>query len=73
MSLIKVTEAQPQMQKVWSLNSVKCFQIEDHYMDKVVRKPVFGVFDQGILKQACSATETSYKTEISIVASLDFL
>ena len=31
----------------------------------VTRKPVFGVFDQVRLKPACSATETSYRLDIS--------
>ena len=37
------------------------------------RKPVFGVSDQVMLKQACSATETSYKIEILRLASLDMI
>ena len=38
-----------------------------------VRKPVFGVSDQVMRKQACTATETSYKIEILLVASLDMI
>ena len=33
-------------------------------MSLVMRKPVFGVFDQVRLKSVCSATETSYRLEI---------
>ena len=43
------------------------------YMDLDVRKPVLGDSDQVIHKPACSATETSYKTEILLVASLDMI
>ena len=39
----------------------------------VARKPVFGVSDKATLKPVCSATETSYKVEISPVASLDMI
>ena len=45
-----------------------------HYiiiMGLVARKPVFGVSDKVRFKPACSATETSQKVEISLVASLD--
>ena len=42
-------------------------------MGLVARKPVFGVSDKARLKAATSATETSYKTEISLVASLDMI
>ena len=38
-------------------------------MSVVTRKHVFGVCDQGRLKQACSATETSQSLEISAVAN----
>ena len=37
------------------------------------RKPVFGVCDKVIFKQAYSATETSWKTEFSLVASIDII
>ena len=36
-------------------------------------KPVFGVFEKARLKPVSSATETSKKIEISLVASLDML
>ena len=35
----------------------------------VIRKPVFGGFDNVRLKPACSATETSLGLEISAIAS----
>ena len=35
----------------------------------VTRKPVFGVYDQVRLKQACSTTETNKSLEISAIAS----
>ena len=37
------------------------------------RKPVFRVSNKARLKQISSASETSYKTEITIVASLDMI
>ena len=37
------------------------------------RKPVFGVFDQVMLKPSLSATETNYKIENLHVASLDMI
>ena len=40
-------------------------------MSLVARKPVFGVSDKARLKPVSSATETSWKNEISLVASLD--
>ena len=42
-------------------------------MDLHVTKPVFGVPDKVRFKPACSATETSLKIEISLVASLDMI
>ena len=39
-------------------------------MGLVARKPVFGVSDKTKLKQVSSATQTSLKIEISLVASL---
>ena len=41
------------------------------YMGCDARKPVFGVSDKVTFKPACSASKTSYGTEISHVASLD--
>ena len=41
------------------------------YMGLDLREPVLRVSDQVILKRVCSATETSYKIEILVVASLD--
>ena len=38
-----------------------------------VRKPVFCVFEKARLKPVSSATETSYKIEISLVASLHMI
>ena len=40
-------------------------------MGLVATKPVFGVSDKARLKPVSSATDTSYKIEISLVASLD--
>ena len=40
-------------------------------MDLVARKHVFGVSVKACFKPVSSATETSYKTEISLEASLD--
>ena len=37
------------------------------------KKPVQGVSDKVRFKQTCSATETSKKIEISLVASLDII
>ena len=37
------------------------------------RKHVFGVSDKVRSKPSCSATETSWKIEISLVASLDMI
>ena len=42
-------------------------------MSLVTRKSVFGVCDQVRLKQAFSATETSYGLEISAIASKDII
>ena len=41
------------------------------YMGLVTRKPVHGVYDKARLKPFSSATETSLKIEISLLASLD--
>ena len=49
-------------------------QVKKKYIRKLVlvaTKPVFGVSDKVRFKPACSATENSYKNEISLVASLD--
>ena len=43
------------------------------YMGLVATKPVFGVSDKVRFKAACSATETSWKNKISLVASLDMI
>ena len=40
-------------------------------MDLVTTKPVLGVSDKVSLKPVSSTTETSYKFEIILVASLD--
>ena len=42
-------------------------------MGLVSRKPVFGVSDKASFKLVSSATETSQKIEISLVASLDMI
>ena len=42
-------------------------------MDLVSTKPVFGVSNKASFKPVSSATETSYKIEISLVASLDMI
>ena len=49
-----------------------------HFQDKIIlaslrQKPVFGVSDKATLKSVYSATGTSYKIEISLVASLDMI
>ena len=38
-----------------------------------MKKPVFGVYDQGRLKPACSAAETSYSLEILDLSSLGII
>ena len=43
------------------------------HMGLVATKPVFGASDEMRFKPACSARETSYKNEISLVASLDMV
>ena len=63
------------------MHSVLCGKDIDHsllhvpyvtapYIGFVTTKPVFGVSDKAILKPACSATETSWKTKVLLVASL---
>ena len=44
-----------------------------HKMGLVATKPVFRVSDKVRFKPACSATETSWKIEISLVASLNMI
>ena len=43
------------------------------HIGHIMRKPVFGVSDQVILKPACSATENSKTFEMLCVASLDMI
>ena len=43
------------------------------HMGLIATKPVFEVSDKARLKPVFSATETSWKTEISVVASLDII
>ena len=43
------------------------------YLGLDVTKPVFGVFHKVRLKPVSSATETSQKIEISLIASLDMI
>ena len=42
-------------------------------MSLVTRKPLFRVSDQGRLKPACSATETSQRLEISDIETRDII
>ena len=42
-------------------------------MDLVARKPVFRGSEKVRFKLTCSATETGYKIEISLVESLDII
>ena len=42
-------------------------------MGLVARKPVFGVSDKASFKPVSSDTETSLKTEISLIVSLDMI
>ena len=42
-------------------------------MSLVMRKPVFGVCDKVRFKPACSATETSYRLKISVIANRDII
>ena len=44
-----------------------------HRLGLVARKSVFGISEKVRFKPACSATESSYKYEISLVASLDMI
>ena len=46
---------------------------EKHHLGRDVRKPVFGVSDIVKFKAACSATGTSQKIEILLVASFDMV
>ena len=43
------------------------------FYEPLTRKPVFGVSDQVRLKPACTAKETSYRLEISVIASRDII
>ena len=43
------------------------------HMSHVMRKPVFGVYDEVRLKLACSATEVRKRIEISAIASRGFI
>ena len=49
------------VQKVLSIPAIRIIAVslENLHMSLVTRKPAFSVFDQVILKQVCSATETS--------------
>ena len=42
-------------------------------LGRSAKNPVFGVSDKVRFKPACSATETSFKIEISLVSSLDMI
>ena len=46
-------------------NLCLAFPLRDCDMSLVVRKPVLGICDHGRLGQACSATEASWRLEIS--------
>ena len=52
-------------------------QVDNHKnkynMGRGARKPVFRISDKVRFKPACSATETSSKNEISLIASLDII
>ena len=60
-------------QDIHSLISHKLLAYLINEMGLVARKPVFGVFVEARLKAVYSATETSWKIEISPVASLHML
>ena len=59
----------------WHVTRAILFQIKivKNYMDLAVCFPVFGVSDQIMLKQLCSATDASYQLKFSHVASLDMI
>ena len=42
----------------------------DYNRSLIIRKPVFGLCDQGRLKPACAATETRYRLENLTIASI---
>ena len=44
-----------------------------HHLVLFVTKPIFGVSEKARLKPISSATDTSYNTEISLVANLDIV
>ena len=50
-----------------------CIYEPDLYMSLVMRKPVFGVFDQVRLKPACSAVEACESHEISNIETRDIV
>ena len=55
--------------EIWSL----VWFLNPYDMGLVTRKPVFRVSDKASFKPVSSVTETSWKIEISPVASLDML
>ena len=64
-----VVNGQPQ---VICLTNLPWFTITEslNQLNHVMRKPVFGVFDQVRLKPACSASEASWSHEIFDLASI---
>ena len=51
----------------------KSVQLQCNHMGLVARKPVFGVSNKMRLKPASSATETRFRNENLLVASLDMI
>ena len=56
----------------FKLHFVCCFRMCSS-LALVATKPVFGVSNKASFKPVSSATETSWKIEISLVASLDMI
>ena len=55
---------------VQKFHLIHCAKIESYDMSLVTRKPVFGVWDQDILKPVCVATEASKRPEQQILIRL---
>ena len=59
------------------VSSLSVYKVVTEHMPRnmglVARKPVFGVSDIASFKPVSTATETSYKTEIPLVASLNMV
>ena len=78
MSVLPFKEMMVPIPAVWNLPPMaKPFRLAGNihkkllYMGCVAKKPVFGVSDKERFKQVPSATETSEKIEIKLVANLD--